>query len=165
MNLQYFKPHLALAMTVFALQTSCLALAAPPKHAPHEHGATGLALSLNAGKKWETDEPLRAGMQTIRQSMVTSLHAIHENKMSARSYDRLAKQVHSSVSEIITNCKMSPAADGQLHIVIAELLVGADQMAGKVKGTQRMNGALKVIRALEAYGKHFDDQGFQPIEH
>ena len=29
----------------------------------------------------------------------------------------------------------------------------------------KMDGAVKVIGALKAYGQHFDDAGFQPIEH
>ena len=158
------KPYLHLALTVFALHVGGVALAASPAH-DHGHGATEHTLQLNEGKKWETDAPLRAGMLEIRKSMAASLHAIHENKMSTRSYDRLAKQVHASVGQIVATCKLPPAADAQLHIVIADLLVGADQMAGKVKGTPRMDGAVKVIGALEAYGEHFDDPGFQPIEH
>lgn len=158
------KPYLHLALTVFALYTGSPALAASPVH-DHAQGATELTLQLNAGKKWQTDAPLRAGMLAIRQSMADSLHAIHENKLSARSYDRLAKQVRASVAQIVATCKLPPAADAQLHIVIADLLAGADQMAGQVKGTPRMDGAVKVIGALKAYGQHFDHPGFQPIEH
>ena len=97
--------------------------------------------------------------------MAGSLQAIHTNKRSAKAYDGLAKKVQSAVGQIVANCKLPPAADAQLHIVIADLLVGADQMAGKVKGVPRVDGAVKVIGALKAYGQHFDDAGFQPIEH
>ena len=53
----------------------------------------------------------------------------------------------------------------QLHIVVADLLAGAEQMGGKVKQGKRVEGAVKVIGALDNYGKYFDDAGFQPIPH
>lgn len=151
------------------IPTACtlLALAATPAFAAgnaHDHGheAHGATLQLNAGKKWETDAPLRKAMGEIRQSMASSLHAIHENKFSAQAYGGLAKKVESAVGEIVANCKLPPAADAQLHIVVADLLAGAERMAGKA---QRMDGAVKVIGALDNYGKYFDDPGFQPIAH
>jgi hypothetical protein len=154
------KPYLLTALTV-------LSLAAVPAFAAnnaHEHGheAHGATLQLNAGKKWETDAPLRKAMGEIRQSMASSLHAIHENKFSAQAYGGLAKKVEGAVGDIVANCKLPPAADAQLHIVVADLLAGAEQMAGKAK---RMDGAVKVIGALDNYGKYFDDPGFQPIAH
>lgn len=158
------KPHLHIALTVFALLAAGPTLAARNAH-EHGHDATAATLQLNAGQKWETDAPLRAGMAEIRQTMTASLHAIHANKMSAQAYDRLAKKVSTSVGKIVANCKLPPAADDQLHIVIADLLAGADHMAGKVKGARRMDGAVKVIDALDAYGQHFNDPDFQPIEH
>jgi hypothetical protein len=154
------KPYLFTALTV-------LSLAAVPAFAAnnaHEHGheAHGATLQLNAGKKWETDAPLRKAMGEIRQSMASSLHAIHENKFSAQAYGGLAKKVEGAVGAIVANCKLPPAADAQLHIVVADLLAGAEQMAGKAK---RMDGAVKVIGALDNYCKYFDDPGFQPIAH
>ena len=158
------KPHLLIALTVLGLAAVGPSLAARNAH-DHGHDAATVALQLNAGQKWGTDAPLRAGMREIRQAMTASLHAIHEGKMSAQAYGRLAKKVQGAVGQIVANCKLPPAADAQLHTVIADLLVGADQMAGKVKGTPRAEGAVKVIGALNAYGQHFDDPGFQPIEH
>ncbi len=154
------KPYLLTALTA-------LSLAAAPAFAAnnaHEHGheAHGATLQLNAGKKWETDAPLRKAMSEIRQSMTSSLQAIHENKFSAQAYGGLAKKVEGAVNEIVASCKLPPAADAQLHIVVADLLAGAEQMAGQVK---RMDGAVKVIGALDNYGKYFDDPGFQPIAH
>ena len=122
-------------------------------------------LQLNAGKKWETDAPLRKSMGEIRQSMASSLHAIHENKLSSKGYGALAKKVEDAVGNMVANCKLGTQADEQLHLIIADLLAGAEQMAGKVKQAKRMDGAVKVIGALDNYGKYFDDPGFQPIAH
>ena len=117
------KPHLRLALTVFALVAAGPALAARPAH-EHAHDATEATLQLNAGQKWDTDAPLRAGMRDIRQAMAAALNPIHAHKMSAQAYGKLAKQVQASVGKIVAHCKLPPAADAQLHIVIADLLSG-----------------------------------------
>jgi hypothetical protein len=158
------KPYTFVALTVLSLAAAGPALAATDAH-EHHHGTAPASLQLNAGKKWQTDAPLRAAMGQIRQSMAASLHAIHANKMSAKGYDGLAKQVEGAVGEIVANCKLPPAADAQLHIVVAELLAGAEQMGGKVKQGKRMDGAVAVIGALDNYSKYFDDAGFRPIAH
>lgn len=152
------RPVLNALITIF-LATGVPAFAA---NDAHDHGAASATLQFNAGKKWETDAPLRKAMGEIRQSMASSLHAIHENKLSTQAYGGLAKKVEGAVGDIVANCKLPPAADAQLHIVVADLLAGAEQMAGKAK---RMDGAVKVIGALDNYGKYFDDPGFQPIAH
>lgn len=155
------------------LSALCMAVAgtslAATTHAGHEHkheqSAAAKTLQLNAGKKWETDAALRQAMSNIRQEMAGALHDIHENRLSAKGYGRLAQKVEAEVGNIVANCKLGTKADEQLHIVIADLLGGAERMAGKVKGAKRQNGAVQVIGALEKYATYFDDAGFKPIEH
>lgn len=153
-------------LTVFAalFLAAGPALAANDAH-DHGHAAASATLQLNAGKKWETDAPLRQAMAQIRRQMAGSLHAIHENRLPAKGYDRLALTVEKAVGEMVANCKLGPQADEQLHIIIADLLAGAEQMAGKSNQAKRMDGALKVIDALENYSRYFDDSGFRPITH
>jgi len=135
--------------------------------AAHNHGQTHGAnqvatLQLNAGKKWETDAPLRKAMGEIRNAMDGSLKAIHDDRLSPKGYAALAKKVEAAVADMVANCKLGTAADDQLHIVIADLLAGADQMKGK---RERLDGAVRVIEALGNYAKYFDDPGFKPIAH
>ena len=158
------KSYLLTALTVLTLAAVGPSFAANEAHG-HGHGTTSATLQLNAGKKWETDTPLRKSMGEIRQSMASSLHAIHENKLTSKSYGALAKKVEDAVGHMVANCKLGTQADEQLHLIIADLLAGAEQMAGKVKQAKRMDGAVKVIGALDNYGKYFDDPGFQPIAH
>ncbi|HJV52529.1 MAG TPA: hypothetical protein VJ652_13775, partial [Noviherbaspirillum sp.] len=42
-------------------------------HEHHEHGMAPQKIELNAGKKWPTDEPLRKGMDTIRNQVAAAL--------------------------------------------------------------------------------------------
>ena len=153
------------------LGTICMSIAGtslaatPPAHEhKHEHAATA-TLQLNAGKKWETDAALRQAMGNIRQAMAGALHDIHENRLPAKGYDKLAQKVEAEVGNIVANCKLGTQADEQLHIVIGDLMGGAERMAGKVKGGKRQDGAVQVIGALEKYASYFDDPEFKPIEH
>lgn len=132
-----------------------------------EHGAERATAmqQLNAGKKWETDGALRQAMGNIREAVAASLHDIHESRLSTKGYAALAKKVESEVGNIVANCRLGPQADEQLHLVVADLLGGADQMAGKGKTGKRQDGAVRVIRSLEQYGQYFDDPGFKPIKH
>lgn len=157
--------------SLLVLGAMCMVIAGPSFAATddaahhHEHGASAPTLQLNAGKKWETDGALRQAMGNIHQTMAASLHEIHENRLPAKGYDMLAQKVQREVGSIIANCKLEPKADAQLHLIVAELLEGAEQMAGKMTKAKRQTGAVKVIGALEKYGTYFDDAGFRPIAH
>lgn len=163
------KSNILIALTLISLTAAGPALAA--NNAAHDHGdahgpgGAATTLEMNGGKKWETDAALRKAMGDIRQTVAGSLHAIHENRLPAAGYSKLASKVEGAVGEIVANCKLEPKADAQLHLIVADLLAGAEQMAGKRKTAQRRNGAVKVIGALEKYGTYFDDPGFRPIAH
>lgn len=153
-------------LLVAGLSLSAASLAAPAhKHDAHADQAAPTTLQLNAGKKWATDEPLRKSMDNIRQSVAASLPQIHENRLTAAGYGALARKVEGEVGNIVGNCKLEPQADAQLHLIVADLLAGSEQMAGKVKKVKRQDGAVKVIGALEKYATYFDDPQFKPIAH
>ena len=118
----------------------------------HGHEAGEAKLLLNQGKKWQTDAPLRQGMENIRAALGGGM-----------KYAALAKKVNAEVAGIVQNCKLEPEADAQLHLVIAELMAGAEAMEGKVKGETRRAGAEKVANALNAYGEHFDHAGWKRL--
>jgi hypothetical protein len=131
----------------------------------HHHGEQPTKLQLDAGKKWETDAPLRQSMAKIRQSLASSLKAIHANQLTLARYNELAKNVESSVSRIVAQCKLPPAADAQLHIIVAELMSGAELMSDQTNSGTARNGAVKVIEALNRYGQYFNDPGFKKLGH
>jgi hypothetical protein len=122
-----------------------LAFAAPAFAAEvaHSHGqaAEEAKLVLNQGKKWQTDAPLRQGMENIRAVVA-----------KGAKDEALAKAVETEVAGIVQNCKLEPAADEQLHIVIAELMAGAEA-----------KDAERVAKALNAYGEHFDHAGWKRL--
>ena len=118
----------------------------------HDHGAAEVKLVLDQGKKWPTDAPLRQGMENIRAALGSGM-----------KYQALANKVNAEVAGIVQNCKLEPEADAQLHIVIAELMAGAEAMEGKETGVTRRAGAVRVVKALNAYGDYFDHAGWKRL--
>jgi hypothetical protein len=124
----------------------------------HQHAAAAVAnLELDAGRKWATDASLRSGMAAIRSAFDADHAAIHASKETDAQYEALAARIESQVNDIVENCKLPPAADANLHYVIADLLRGVSLMRGKDPARTRHDGAALVHGALIAYGKYFDD--------
>ncbi len=144
-----------------------LVLAAVPasahEHAHHHHAAPAAKkLTLNAGQPWPTDAPLRQAMGRIRQALAGELPQIHAQRLDAAAYAVLARTVEAEVGNIVADCRLEPAADAQLHLIVADLLAGSRQMAGK---KQRQAGAVKVVQALNNYATYFADPGFSRLDH
>ena len=114
----------------------------------HPHGAAEAKLVLDQGRKWQTDAPLRKGMENIRTAMA-----------SGGKYAAKAERVNAEVAYIVQNCKLPPDADAQLHLVIAELMAGAEAMQGE----HARGGAERVTKALNAYGEFFDHPGWKGL--
>lgn len=145
-------------VTLFLAATSNIQ-AAEAHH--HHHGdAEPAKLQFNAGKKWATDAPLRQSMNDINQAMAKALPAIHKNQFANEEYQALAATVSAKVGYAVEQCKLPPKADAMLHLVIAELMAGAEIMEGK-SAQARHDGAVRVLEALKSYGKYFQHPGWK----
>lgn len=152
-----------LASAVFALGLAFGSVGAGLAAEPHDHGQSAdVQLKLDNGKKWQTDDALRRGMGEIRQAMAASLKPIHENKFSPVKYDALVADVQKQVDYVVGNCKLPEEADAQLHIVLEQILDGINEMKAPA---QKQQGAVKIVKALDSYGKYFDHAGWKPIAH
>ena len=119
-------------------------------------------MTLNDGQKWPSDAALREGMTEIRATLRASLGQIHGGNFSAAEYAALADRVESQVDGLVRNCRLPPEADAQLHLVIADILDGAEMMR---EGNGHVEGAIKLMRTLHAYGNHFDHPGWYTVAH
>ena len=156
-----YKITAAVAAVAFAAALASPALAQSGAHS-HD-AATPHKLSLDAGRKWATDEALRNGMSRIRSLVEPRSSDAHGGKLDSARYRDLAAQVETEVGTIVANCKLEPKADAMLHLVIADLLEGTDAMAGKNAKLSPAQGLAKVVVAVNEYGGHFDHPGFKPI--
>jgi hypothetical protein len=149
----------AALVTAFALGTGGATLAADP----HQHAAGEPSkLVLDHGKKWATDEPLRKNMGEIRAALAARQADIHKGTLAPEDYKALGTLVEARVATIVAECKLEPAADANLHLIVAELIAGADAMQGKSKTTPAA-GAVQAIRAANRYGTYFDHPGWKRL--
>ena len=160
--------RLGVAAAILALAAASAALVPATAQAQaHGHDAHQSAapakLSLDQGRKWATDAPLRSGMQHIRALVEPQLAAAHDRKLTTKQYAALAGKVESEVGGIVANCKLEPKADAMLHLVIAKIGDGTEAMAGKGASARRDKGLVTVAAALNDYARHFDHPGFAPI--
>jgi len=75
---------------------------------------------------------------------------------------RLGTLVEARVATIVAECRLEPAADANLHLVVAELIAGADAMQGKIRTTPAA-GAMQTVRAVNQYGRYFNHPGWKPV--
>lgn len=153
--------NLFIAAAVLAAASASPAWAQTADHS--HHAAAPHKLALNQGKKWSTDEPLRAGMGRIRGWVEPQLGAAHAGKLTPAQYGELATQIETEVGGIVANCKLEPKADAMLHLLIADIGDGTRSMTGKNAKQRPALGLVKVAQTLNQYRKHFDDPGFKPI--
>ncbi|NGZ29251.1 MAG: hypothetical protein G8345_20490 [Magnetococcales bacterium] len=128
----------------------------------HHPGQATTELTLNQGKPWATDAPLRQGMAGIARDLEAALPRIHADAYSMAEYTVLANRLHGHVEFMVKNCKLPPDVDAQAHGVLEQILAGVNVMEGKSGQAQ---GAVLVLQALERYARHFDHPGWQPVNH
>lgn len=154
-----------LTRTILAL--FLLTIAAPGwtavDHGEHQaHQKNEAGISLNNGKPWPTDAPLRKGMEAIQREMRDALPRIHAGTYTAKNYTTLAKKMRAHLNHITRNCKLKPEADLQLHRILVEVLHGSEVLEAK---QGQSSGAAIIVRALDLYGRHFDHPGWKPLPH
>jgi hypothetical protein len=154
-------PVLALTLG-FGATGACAAVPSAVKH-EHSHHGPAAGPTLDHGRKWASDEPLRKAMGNIRDLVAASLNVIHENKLADAGYGELAGKIANEVEYLVNNCKLEPKADAQLHRILADIFEGVEAMGGKREKMKRRDGAVKVIGALERYAATFDDVGWKPL--
>ncbi|MBF0294345.1 MAG: hypothetical protein HQL96_04080 [Magnetococcales bacterium] len=149
---------LAVVVPLFGFTQTAWSALDHDQHGDQTKAAT--RLTLNQGKPWATDPPLRKGMELIQHNIQEALPRIHAGTQKPKQYTALAHKLHGHVDRIIKQCKLSPEADAQLHIVLGEIIQGAVAMQDSVL---QASGAAKVVHALDLYGRHFDHPGWVPI--
>jgi hypothetical protein len=148
-----------------ALAASLIAMTGPAFAVePHSHDGAAPAhkLTLDHGRKWATDAPLREGMAQIRAALARQHAAVKKGTMSDAGYAELGATIEKNVASIVAKCKLSPEADANLHVVIAELTGAADVLqAGPTANHEE--AARKAMNAVNLYGRYFDHPGWKPL--
>ena len=148
------------ALSALFLASAVPALAVEP-HA-HDGAAAAHGITLDQGRKWATDAPLREGMSQIRAALAEHHPEVGAGAPSAAQYEALAGTIEKSVASIVQNCKLAPQADRNLHVVVAELVAATDDLRGKSSATPA-EGIHRAVAAVNLYGRYFDHPGWKPL--
>lgn len=128
-------------------------------HGPGEHNARH---TLNKGKKWETDDVLKRGMDDIRQTISASQEAIEKNQLQSRDYQQLAEAMDKSLVNIVKNCKLTKQTDAAFHtIVLADMSQSIELMRTSPKHEIQRAAALGTLQTLRNYGEYFQHPGWK----
>lgn len=157
-----WKRIIAILSTVTLLVVGAGSALAQEHNHSHQKQETS-RLSLNNGKKWTTDANLRQAMAGIRDALSHELHAIHSGKATAEQYRLLAAKTNDQITFIVKNCKLDQKTDAMFHLLLSEIIAGADAMAGQDMSKAR-NGAEKIAHALHDYASYFDHPGWRGLE-
>ena len=127
----------------------------------HDHGhGTAPQLTLDHGKRWATDAPLREGMTRIRAVVEPRLEQVHAGGIDRATYSQMAGAIEAQLAYIVGNCKLEPEADAVLHVIIGGVGEGVDAMKS---GAHAAQGAQQIVAALDNYGRYFEHPGWKPI--
>jgi len=159
MRIRYVFAASAVALGLALTAGTGAASAETATHAGHQ--ASELALTLNAGAKWQGDATMIQGMTRIRGALASRLPAIHDRSLPAGEYKTLASEVQAEVDYMVANCKLTPEVDEQLHMVLGQVLDGIAELQN---GPDQRGGAVRIVMALNAYGDHFEHPDWQPLE-
>lgn len=107
---------------MMSLSLICLAGAGPAfanGHASHEAAAASTAPA-----HFQADAALAGHMQQVGAAVDALQHLEHGHMDQAQS-TALATLIEDHINQIVATCKLPPAADAQLHAIIAPLLTHA----------------------------------------
>lgn len=146
------------------LQLTIALMAPAGAWAQHSEHHAEKQIQLDQGKKWKTDGPLRQGMDEIRKLIADQYSEINKNKASSSTYLDLASKIESQIQLIFKNCKLSPKADAQLHILIVQMLDGVNRIKASNEPSKQRADLFKIVEAVNRYGDYFDHPNWTKIQ-
>ena len=142
-----------------------LGIAVPVLAMPHSdssHAAHEARLAFDQGRKWATDEPLRRHMGEIRAALSQRSGDILAGRLTDRQAQDLGTLIEARVALIVTDCKLPPEADANLHLIVADLVEAAEILQGRTKQKPQRGTAI-AARAAQMYATYFDHPGWKPV--
>lgn len=155
------RKALALCISLLALGATAPVLASPHSHS-HEAQAAPQRLAFDEGRRWATDAPLRRHMEEIGSAIASRSGRILAGKLTDEEARALGAAIEARVAGIVADCKLPPAADANLHLVVADLVQAADILQGRTKEPPQ-KGTAVAARATQMYATYFDHPNWKPV--
>ena len=154
----------ARTMMTAAISMALLAGGAPSfaAGAPRPTAGSSAQVEPGSGRRWQTDGRLRKYMAEIRAAVAAKHREIQDGTLTRADCQAIGTLVETRVASIVAECRLAPAADAGLHIIVAELTAGADTMLERTEA-RPAKGATRVVQALNDYGRQFNHPGWKPL--
>lgn len=152
-------PFRKLAVLLVLVLAAPLAAAGDPPSS-HDHHAPAGALQLDHGRRWATTPPLRQGMNGIRKAVVGAVPAHAPRALTAVEARQLADAIRLQVDYLVANCVLAPEADAALHVLLGQMLEGAQALRRNPADEAALQ---RILAALENYPAYFDDKGWRRL--
>jgi len=72
----------------------------------------------------------------------------------------MSDAIQEDVRFLIKNCKLAPKPDAVLHMLISDLMFGAELLTANPGAPE---GMAQIVRALGHYAEYFNDPGWTPL--
>jgi len=140
--------------TGFALAvTSGTVQAVEHSHSQHAHGEQ-VSISAPDGQRWATDPSLREGMSRIQDAVQQALPSAPQAPLGAAEAAQLRDTSNDAIAYMVDNCELPAEADAALHLLLAELIEGANALS---QAERREAGLEHIVTALQHYAATFDE--------
>ncbi|MCQ4242169.1 DnrO protein [Stutzerimonas stutzeri] len=118
----------------------------------HDHAGHSAEAPVTTGEQWQTDAPLREGMTRLQHAVETALAGNPAQPIGEAQAIQLQKDVETHVSYLIENCQLSEQADAALHVLLIDLLKGAEALS---EPAERDQGVQRILASLHQYPELF----------
>ncbi|NMG54963.1 hypothetical protein [Aromatoleum aromaticum] len=108
-------------------------------------------------------EPLQQRMEVIRATLVKSMNAHPDLRLTRAEGEALALEVGRELDSILADKAISRAAGRQASFLLGDMRDGLDLMRTANHDDARRVGLMKVVQDLRLYGWLFEHPGWQGV--
>jgi hypothetical protein len=113
--------------------------------------------------KFPTDEPVRAGMKTIRDLTLTTHSLVTHRRLAPADARAFHAKVTAAVDRIETQTTLQGQPRTEIDALAADIVKGAASVAGLDPSLPALDGIVTIDEALARYAQRFDHPGWQPL--
>jgi len=118
----------------------------------HDHASHSAVAPVATGEQWATDAPLREGMTRLQRTVEAALVGDPAQPIDDAEAIQLQKDIETHVSYLIENCQLPEQADAALHVLLIDLLKGAEALS---EPANREQGIQRILASLHQYPELF----------
>jgi hypothetical protein len=102
-------------------------------------------------------------MRAVRALVLRDHSLVTHRRMPPAGARAFHAAVKREIERMLAGAKVAPEADAALRAIGAEIMGGAEAVAGMKPDVEAIDGIVAIDEALALYARRFDDPGWQPL--